>query len=92
MSVLEQPDMLVSEGVGERERGGDSCRRSRGRVGRGGVVTGLLRGGESPTGEVGLVMSITMSKALRRTDWCGAGLGASRVRRKSRSSANSALP
>ncbi len=102
MSLLEQADMLVSEGVGERVRGGDSGRRSRGRVGRGGVVTVLLldsaRGGESLTGEVGPVMSIIMSKALRRTDWClclaGVGLGASRVaaRRKSGSSANSSLP
>ena len=69
ISVLEQADMLVREGVGERERGGDPCRRLSGRVGRGGVVTMLLlnsaRGGESQTGEV---MSITMSKALRRTE------------------------
>ena len=101
MSLLEQADMLVSEGVGERERGGDICRISRGRLSRG-VVTVLLldsaTGGESLTGEVGLVMSITMSKALRRTDWrfslVGAGLGESRAagRRKSWPSANSSLP
>jgi hypothetical protein len=99
MSMLEQADMLVSEGVGERERRGDSCRRSRGRVGRGGVVIVLqldsARGGESLTGEVGATMSMTMSKALRRTDWCLCLAGAASrvaVRRKSRSSANSALP
>ena len=65
MSLLEHADMLVSEGVGERERGGDICRRSRGRVGRGGVVRVLLlldsvTGGESVMGDVGL-MSIMMS-------------------------------
>ena len=101
MSLLEQADMLVSEGVGERERGGDICRKSRGRPDRG-VVTVLLldsaRGGETLTGEVGLVMSITMSKALRLTDWCfcfvGAGLGESRAaeRRKSWPSENSSRP
>ena len=65
MSLLEHADMLVSEGVGERERGGDICRRSRGRVGRGSVVRVLLlldsvTGGESVMGDVGL-MSIMMS-------------------------------
>ena len=58
----------------------------------------LLRGGSSLTGEVGLEMSMTISKALRRTVWClcllGAGLDASRVAacRKFGSSANSSLP
>jgi hypothetical protein len=66
MSLLEQADMLVSEGVGERERGGDICRRSRGRMGRGGVVMVLLLldsvgGGDSLMGDGGLVMSIMMS-------------------------------
>lgn len=99
MSLLEQADMLVSEGVGERDRGGDCSRISRERVGLGGVVRVVLldsAGGESLAGEVGAVMSMTMSKALRRTDWCLAGVGpcASRVatRRKSWSSANSSLP
>ena len=49
-------------------------------------------------GEVGLEMSMTISKALRRTVWClcllGAGLDASRAAacRKFGSSANSSLP
>ena len=58
----------------------------------------LPRGGSSLTGEVGLEMSMMMSKALRHTLWCfcllGAGLDASRAAacRKFGLSANSSLP
>ena len=64
ISVLEQADMLVREGVGERDRGGDRQSKSRG---RGGV---LGSAGVSLTGETGsdAEMSMTISKALRRTD------------------------
>jgi hypothetical protein len=64
-SVLEQADMLVREGVGERDRGGDRRRRSR----RGGGVQGAA--GISLTGEAGsddAEMSMTISNELRRTD------------------------
>lgn len=64
ISVLEQADMLVREGVGDRVRGGDKRRRSRR---RGGVLN--VAGG-SLTGEAGsdVEMSITISNALRHTD------------------------
>ena len=106
MSLLEQADMLVSEGVGERvrARGAVFGRCSRVRPGLAEVVVMVLvlRGGTSLTGEVGLVISMTISKALRRTVWCfcscfcllGAGLDASGAvaRKKFGSSANSSLP
>jgi len=70
--VLEQADMLVSEGVGERVRERDWGRNSRERLSRGGVDTVVLLDsagvGESVTGEVGAVMSMMKSKALRHTD------------------------
>jgi hypothetical protein len=71
LSLLEQADMLVSEGVGERVRGrgGDFGRRSRAGM-MGGVVVVLPRGGALLVGEVGLVMSMTMSNAIRCTVWC----------------------
>ena len=62
--------MLVSKGVGEqvRARCGVLGRRPRRRVGQGGVVMVLLlRGGASLMGEVGLSMSMSTSKVLRRT-------------------------
>ena len=64
ISVLEQADMLVREGVGERDRGGD--RRSKSRE-RGGVLGGAA--GVSVTGEAGsdAEMSIIISYELRRT-------------------------
>lgn len=63
ISVLEQADMLVREGVGERDRGGDRRPKSRG---RGGV---LGAAGVSLTGEDGsdAEMSMIISNALRRT-------------------------
>jgi hypothetical protein len=66
ISVLEQADMLVREGVGERDRGGDRRRISRL---RGGVQSA---GGISVTGEGGsdAAMSMTISNELRRTDRC----------------------
>jgi hypothetical protein len=66
ISVLEQADMLVREGVGERDRGGDRRRRSR----RRGGVQGAA--GISLTGEAGSdeEMSMTISNELRRTDRC----------------------
>lgn len=65
-SILEQADMLVREGVGERDRGGDRRRRPKSR-GRGGV---LGRAGVSLTGEAGSdgEMSMTISNSLRHTD------------------------
>ena len=69
ISVLEQADMLVREGVGERDRGGERRSKSRG---RGGV---LGSAGVSLTGEAGsdAEMSMIISNALRRTD-CRIGL------------------
>ena len=66
ISVLEQADMLVREGVGERDRGGDRRRRSRLRGGVQGAA------GISLTGEDGsdAQMSMTISNELRRTDRC----------------------
>lgn len=66
ISVLEQADMLVREGVGERDRGGDRRRRSRLRGGVQGAA------GISLTGEDGsdAQMSMTISYELRRTDRC----------------------
>ena len=65
ISVLEQADMLVREGVGERDRGGDRRRRSRLRGG----VQGAR--GISLIGEAGsdAETSMTISKELRRTVW-----------------------
>ncbi len=66
ISVLEQADMLVREGVGERDRGGDRRLISRR---RGGVESAA---GISLTGSAGsdAEMSITISNELRRTDRC----------------------
>jgi hypothetical protein len=66
ISVLEQADMLVREGVGERDRGGDRCLRSRERLG-GGVLGGTA--GVSVAGEAGsdAEMSMIISNALKRT-------------------------
>lgn len=101
ISVLEQADMLVREGVGEHDRGGDRRRISRMRGG----VQGA--GGISLTGEAGSdAMSMTISNELRRTDRCidlvdgdedDGGLGAARgtVLRKSsvtENAPNSFLP
>ena len=64
ISVLEQADMLVREGVGERDRGGDRRRMSRLRGGVQGAA------GISLTGEAGsdAEMSMTISNELKRTD------------------------
>ena len=64
ISVLEQADMLVRDGVGERDRGGDRCLRSRE---RGGVLGGTA--GFSVAGEAGsdAEMSMIISNALKRT-------------------------
>jgi hypothetical protein len=66
ISVLEQADMLVREGVGEHDRAGDRRRRSR----RRGGVQGAA--GISLTGEAGSdgATSMTISNELRRTDRC----------------------
>ena len=65
ISVLEQADMLVREGVGERDRDGDRRRMSRLRGGVQGAA------GISGTGEAGSdEMSMTISNELRRTDRC----------------------
>jgi len=67
MSVLEQADMLVREGVGERVRFRDEGRWSGG--GRGGV---RYAEDVSLTGEAGsdAGMSRIISNVLRRTDRC----------------------
>jgi hypothetical protein len=66
ISVLEQADMLVREGVGERDLGGDRRRMSRLRGGVQGAA------GISLIGEAGsdAEMSMTISNELRRTDRC----------------------
>jgi hypothetical protein len=66
ISILEQADMVVREGVGERDRDGDRPRGSR----RGGGVQRAAC--ISLTGEAGsdAEMSMTISNELVRTDRC----------------------
>ena len=64
ISVLEHADMLVREGVGERDRDGDRRRMSRLRGGVQGVA------GISGTGEAGSDEMSTILNELRRTDRC----------------------
>ena len=63
ISVLEQADMLVREGVGEHDQDGDRRRMSRLRGGVQGAV-GISGTGEASSDE----MSMTISHELRRTD------------------------
>jgi hypothetical protein len=63
ISVLEEADMLVREGVRWRDRGGDRRRRSR----RRGGVQGTA--GISLTGEAGLEMSTNLGAQIDALTW-----------------------